>query len=848
MSAIADPLAPPDSGGVGVAWERRLRPAIDAIREPAPRALLVGNARSGKTTALRRLRMLLDQAPRDSVLVQGPSPRIAQVPPDRVLLLDDLHLLDDETLSELHDRADDPTASLIVTSRPWPSPARVREIIRLLEARLPAVVLGHVSRSDLLDSAEEQGLSLSAPCAEHILEVTRGVAWLVWEALRHHDARDCADDASHRELGRALQEQIAHRLDTIDPALRATIEELCISPGTTTRIETDTWALHGYAEGLLLRNGQPVPLVRSAVRATIPLHRLIDLYARHPEELAREIGTGASADASLSELVADERIGAVMVQHADHLLTAAPARAAELYRGAIACGADAGSLAVRRAAAAWASGEVDAAAEIVDTRTETSPDDPLAFADITAAVWAARGMMAQADAVYRVAPPTDPITATHAMIAAYGVGSGAVVDIDATVTAPSALGVAMSLLRRGLRESIDDRTDDAALADLVRSAEMYTTAKAAGPICELPAVIAAVAALNLGGLSTAQGVIDDALTHAHGGAWARPRLLLWRAWIAVQRGHPTEAGEALLRAHTLSSTLTPRDALLAHAVRVAVARRYEDASGLEEVWRQARASILRTDVDLYLLHPLAELICSAARVGDPARVQAQFAHALQLTATLGDPPLWTAHLHWAGIQEGILLSSPARLAPHAKALVAASAHSRIATVMSRAGRVWTSVLAGTVEADAVEGAAEGLASIGMRWDAARLAGHGAARSDDRKVSARLLACARELHPTDGTRRPPTPTDDPAATGPAASSDEVLSERELEVARLVVQGKTYAEIGETIFISPRTAEHHIAHIRRRIGATSRSELLARLRLLLDDDGTIGEHRGDQDAPP
>lgn len=75
MSAIADPIAPPHSGGAGSAWERRIRPAVDAIRDPSPRALLVGNARSGKSTALRHLRGLLDQAPRQSVLLQGTSRR-----------------------------------------------------------------------------------------------------------------------------------------------------------------------------------------------------------------------------------------------------------------------------------------------------------------------------------------------------------------------------------------------------------------------------------------------------------------------------------------------------------------------------------------------------------------------------------------------------------------------------------------------------------------------------------------------------------------------------------------------------------------------------------------------------
>ncbi len=61
---------------------------------------------------------------------------------------------------------------------------------------------------------------------------------------------------------------------------------------------------------------------------------------------------------------------------------------------------------------------------------------------------------------------------------------------------------------------------------------------------------------------------------------------------------------------------------------------------------------------------------------------------------------------------------------------------------------------------------------------------------------------------------------------------------------MLQGKTYAEIGETIFISPRTAEHHIAHIRRRLGATSRSDLIAKLRVVVEQSARGGERA----APP
>jgi DNA-binding CsgD family transcriptional regulator len=156
--------------------------------------------------------------------------------------------------------------------------------------------------------------------------------------------------------------------------------------------------------------------------------------------------------------------------------------------------------------------------------------------------------------------------------------------------------------------------------------------------------------------------------------------------------------------------------------------------------------------------------------------------------------------------------------------------------MARAGRVWTSVLGGAVDPAAVGAAAEGLASVGLKWDGARLAGHGAARTEDRKVAARLLACARELHPTETARRSAeSDAGDQPETRPAL--EELLSDREIEVARLVLQGKTYAEIGETIFISPRTAEHHIAHIRNRLGATSRSEVLAKLRQLIGDEHPV-----------
>jgi DNA-binding NarL/FixJ family response regulator len=49
----------------------------------------------------------------------------------------------------------------------------------------------------------------------------------------------------------------------------------------------------------------------------------------------------------------------------------------------------------------------------------------------------------------------------------------------------------------------------------------------------------------------------------------------------------------------------------------------------------------------------------------------------------------------------------------------------------------------------------------------------------------------------------------------------LSDREIEVLRLVARGCSNREIARRLFISPRTAEHHVSHIYTKVGVTSRA---------------------------
>ncbi len=67
---------------------------------------------------------------------------------------------------------------------------------------------------------------------------------------------------------------------------------------------------------------------------------------------------------------------------------------------------------------------------------------------------------------------------------------------------------------------------------------------------------------------------------------------------------------------------------------------------------------------------------------------------------------------------------------------------------------------------------------------------------------------------------------PAAVNVAASSSAgLLTQRELEVARLIAQGKTSKEIADVLVISERTADTHAGHIRDKLGVRSRAEIAA-----------------------
>jgi pimeloyl-ACP methyl ester carboxylesterase/DNA-binding CsgD family transcriptional regulator len=61
--------------------------------------------------------------------------------------------------------------------------------------------------------------------------------------------------------------------------------------------------------------------------------------------------------------------------------------------------------------------------------------------------------------------------------------------------------------------------------------------------------------------------------------------------------------------------------------------------------------------------------------------------------------------------------------------------------------------------------------------------------------------------------------------PSAGAPVLLSARELEVAALVAEGLTNQQIGQRLFIAPRTAETHLENIRQKLGFRSKAQVAA-----------------------
>ncbi len=268
------------------------------------------------------------------------------------------------------------------------------------------------------------------------------------------------------------------------------------------------------------------------------------------------------------------------------------------------------------------------------------------------------------------------------------------------------------------------------------------------------------------------------------------------AWLDLRAGNWSEA-ERVLAAETRRGTSVSE--LLARTLLAELAVRRGDGDADERL-RELYDRAWRTG-DVARVIPVIALIAESSLLDRPRRfaeleeLLRQPLHETRLTVTLG------AAAALAGIE--IDVDGPAA-SPYTH--VAARDWKAAADAYGDAGWSYDRALVLTLTDD--PGALAEALEIARSLGAAPLA---------RRATRRL----REL----GLRVPRGPY--AAARGNRAG----LTARQLEVLRLVADGRTNAEIADALVVSLRTAEHHVAAILAKLGASSRRDAVRRAGDLL-----------------
>ncbi len=798
---------------------------------PGVRLLVVGGVGSGKSTALQAVRRSLRESGHAvTTRLSGGSDAGAAV------VIDDAHLLGHDELRRLAEIADESDRTIVVATQPRDRQPGLAGLAAILERDHPRIRLGPLTAGELLRVlADPSGHPPPGDVLDAAMTATAGIPFLASAAASHPRSESGITLAADRALNERLR-----RLDTPD------LEALLI-----TSLSTDL-GVSDLAAGLDVTAGRAAELVDNArgtglVEPSHPsgflraVHRSAASIlgaARHHDVEKALLGTQL-ASSTLSEHLAlelaehgvrDDRLAGWLRDHGGH--DHEPAARVRRLRAAV----DAGATDLRSALADALAlcGDCTAAAALADDLLASlDPAERVAGARVAGAVAAHDGNIAYASELFRWLGPV-PEAAVGSAAAIAQLASGDLAAARQAVETghfgpPTAAAHAARNLAEGIVLTVDGPYPGAAARLGQAVAGEYLRAPVAMPD-SAPALVT-LATLNSGDAVRARSVIGRAVRAGSEPAYsARHRLL--QGWVRMHDGRLTAAAAD---ADAAGDGLHGRDALWASALRTAIARRGGDSGAVQRHLAAGLDVLAEYSVDLFSLLPLGELWMAAARMRQQDRLAAALDQAFGVLDALGRPAAWSPLLHWAGVHAGILAGDPAAVAPHGQALTALADVSPFAASLAAAGRTWLQVLANQVDADAVVAAARSLAGHGLTSDATRLAGQAALQAPDPRVSAVMLQVARDLKLTavdtvDTVDTSPTVEAEPAARpGPTATA---LSGREREVAELVLRGMPYRDIGAQLFISAKTVEHHVARIRRRLGAQSRSEMLSMLRAILD----------------
>lgn len=821
---------------------------VAAPTEPV-KLLVAGGIGTGKSSVLATVRAALRSAGL-TVLTRAPRPGDDAA---AAVVIDDAHLLDDQELDHLAARVADPASTVVIATQPLVHRAALRALTTAVERENPIVTLGPLSAAEVAElAAEKLGGAPASDLVRSLIVATAGLPFLLQPALAAATAPD--GEAPTAAILQAAKYALIERLRQVDDATLDTLVVTSLSrdlgpDDVAAALRMSTGDAHTTVDRARATGLAGPPSSRAFLRTLHHCVAQIVGAARHHDIevslLASQLESSTlSADLALQLAehgLRDDRLAGALEGLASRSV-GQPARAARLYRAAADAGAS--TLSSQLADALALTGDCATASKLTDQLLDSADAAERAAAvRIGASVALHDGSAAQAADLFRwLGPYPDAFVSAAGAVVSLAAGDlpGARAALSAQSSGPpTSTARAAHSLADGLLMSLE-APFPATVARLGQA--ISADQPVAGVAPDTPAALLTLTALHGGDPVRARSVIARAVRaglddRADTAAFVTRRHRLLLGWVRMQDGQLTAAAAdvASAEAEASASPLHRRDALWASSLQTAIARRSGDTGAMQKHWYAAVEVLAEYSIELFSLLPLGELWVAASRMRQVDRLQHTIDEAFALLGSLGDPVLWSAPLHWAGVHAGILANAPDAVAPHGQALAAAAGHSAFAKTLATAGRTWLRVLANHVDVDEVTTAARLLAQSGLTWDATRLAGQAALQTPDGRVSGAMLQLARDLKQTVAVDETPG-VEEPAAsqaapaggTRPASSR---LSDREREVAELLLLGMPYRDIGAQLFISAKTVEHHVARIRRRLGAESRSEMLSMLRAML-----------------
>jgi DNA-binding CsgD family transcriptional regulator/tetratricopeptide (TPR) repeat protein len=779
-------------------------------------AALIGVGGSGKSHALASIRAECNGVGRS---LTGFEPTL-DTAADRLIVVDDAHRLSDDDLRRLANLMRNGGASVIVALRPALDRPGLGDLIAAVSDRGSLVPLGPLDDADL--GAAMAVVLNAAPEGElvnRLAEASAGNALVAFRLLSGWQqlgllTRGRLNNGEAPLDPRTLVDALTGRIAQLDQTARELLGSLALLPvdaafvHLTRRHPREFAALVNAGLVVADRVGTAIaaclvhliePVVASAAHAAAA-DALEQLDSPAPE-VAEHLWS-VRADSALAL--------ATYIRAGNALIDADPNGALSWFRRAAAIDRTTSAALGGVARAATALGRADEALDAATALEAIDPNSGLAAA-IAGAAFASRGLWSDASTVLATASESsDPLAGFWrvqgelcALIAGKAVATPVVVparDLPAALTrlVADALKLSVSSSPVDIANARERLGDAATLADLVRLPPVTAVA---------PTEVGAAVAIALGDLPLAERLAALIPHHGLRGHVARRMT----TWVALRQGD----ADAVVPTHA--------DDVLGLAVLAAQSRRSGDVAAGAAVARSLPTALAGARIHALNVDAAGELLVLARRFGPKVvadDLEARMASALR---AIGGSVLWSVRFEWSILESAVhtrradlasasaaRLRSVGVLAPHLEPL-------------AEAATVWADLIAGSVDHGRVEAAVAALSDLRLGWEAANLAGQAAIRVDDADAAKALLGRARVL------RAGSTPASPNRAESDRPITPAGLSGREAEVGRLVLDGLTHKDIGATLFISPKTVEHHVAHIRQKLGASSRPEMLSALRL-------------------